>query len=185
MRCVWRAGVMAALVVVASAVPAGAETFNGDGLNFNAIATHSGARSWRADLMLGSLDRGLRSASFGVVRGVEVRVPAAPHARTVGALRVGAATYALRVPARRSGAVTVLRRGALRVVLRPASSSPGERAFLVVSGLSGSATGLRVDLRPGVLRVVDTRCLRIEARVARTGVPPARIRSGQGAGCSA
>jgi hypothetical protein len=174
----------AATFLLLGASPGAADTFDRNRLNFFAEVTNAKGEAWKADFTVRSLGTGLNAVSLAVDRGVAAAVTRSVRARTVGTVFVGGASYRLRVPAGRSGPVTVLRDGRLRVVLRSASPTGGRAAaFLSVTGLDARSTDLRIDLRPGIVRITDQRCVRFRASVARPALPVAGASSGQGTGC--
>jgi hypothetical protein len=120
-----------------------------------------------ASLAVGSGGPALRSLGFTVVKGVRTRLP---RGRVVGSLAFFDGTFPFRAQApkpltlrgpRRGG--VLLRQGSLKVTARP-----GQRDFLIVTGLPANTRGVRIALR-GVLR--PSRTCPLRATVRATLVP--------------
>jgi hypothetical protein len=122
-------------LTAADCQPASANAFIDEDMRTSKARTH-GSALYASSAFEGGEGPTMGSFAF-LGNGVSARIPAAARGRAAGSLHVDVGgragrTYTLRVP--RTGA-TLLRRGALRVVLHP-----GARRFLTVSGLP---TGVR------------------------------------------
>ena len=122
---------------------------------FGDIAVNKGRRA-RTLLRVGSGGPDLRSVSFTAVKSLRASAPAAQRGRAVGTLSFFNGTFpyrasapkalTLRLPRAPRRTAVLLRRGKLRVTLRP-----GARRMLDVTGLPARTTGVAVRLNAGIV----------------------------------
>ena len=122
---------------------------------FADIAVNRGRRA-RTLLRVGSGGPELRSVSFTALRALRASAPAADRGRSVGTLSFFDGTfpyratrpksYTLRLPRAPGRTAVLLKRGSLRVTLRP-----GARRVLDVTGLPARTTGVELRLARGVI----------------------------------
>jgi hypothetical protein len=158
-----------------------AETFNEDKLSFFAEFVPPSKPS--VEMTLASLEGGFTNVNYKLVRGASLAIRRKSEKQTVGTLVVGSRSYSMVIPPNRVSPVTVARSGKLRAVLRSTSSNAGRRAFLTVTDGEGKSLSVRVKLRPGIVKVNDAGCIRVQATAERTATASSKITAGQGAAC--
>jgi hypothetical protein len=173
------------LVVVASIsqVAGGQQVFPANGLN---IFAEAGMGAKGRTLLTVETSRGqLRSVSFAIVRDADAGILRGAAGRSAGELELNSAgPYRLLIPRRPgNGTVTLLQRGALRVVFSPTPSRRKNAVVLRVSGLPARTTHVDITLHgrggPLITSKVCPSKPTLVGRAVRSGASsPATTRSG-------
>src|SRR3954470_7926775 len=139
---------------------------------FADLEVNKGRRA-RTLLRVGSGGPDLRSVSFIALRSLRATAPAAARGRAVGTLSFVDGTFpyraappkalTLHLPRRPGRTAVLLRRGKLRVTLRPRA-----RRMLDVTGLPAQTTGIELRLARGV--IAPPRGCPVQSRIAATVV---------------